>query len=314
MSQFLCLDRITVPLQPKNLVVKRLKWDWNDPSEIVREEILRLNGVSPEKCLYLNPMFKVTCSEPAAEFFLEARRCQREWSRVLTRQFGSANWRRKMSVTKNVLERRMTFSGIMFVDGDEVDLRRQYLMEADCGLHPEADVVLALRPQADACLKERDWKALAEMSRSELERQLSDNPLAPVYVLPGVTVMGFQTNGAFYAKVLRRSREWHRRLCRALGYPEYRRLNRQSDVKTKLLVLHGALVIHGAILLPGHWPSQQVTPRSRRTLRQGEAVIPPAVLGLNECQTNTFNDVAASREHAASAAELERAEQRGTHP
>ena len=83
MSQ-VCLDRVAVPRLPKNLIVKRLTWDWNDPSEIVRQEILALKGTGYDICLYLNPMFKVVTSEPAREFFLEARKCQREWCRVLT--------------------------------------------------------------------------------------------------------------------------------------------------------------------------------------------------------------------------------------
>jgi hypothetical protein len=276
-----CLDRVAVPCLPKNLIVKRLTWDWNDPSAIVRQEILALKGTGHDICLYLNPMFKVVSSDPARDFFLEARRCQREWCRVLTRQFGSSNWKTKMRITKDVLERRLTFSGIMFINGHEVDPRRQYLLEADAGLHPETDVVLALRPYADARLKDRDWLSLAELSRSELENQLTASPLDPVYVLPGITVMGFQTNGAFYAEVLKRSREWHRRLCRLLDTPGYRRLERQSDWQTKILVLHGALAMNGAILLPDHWPNQRR--KSTRGVPEWstDGTVPPEILGLS---------------------------------
>ena len=64
MSQ-LCLDRVTVPRLPKNLTVKRLTWDWNDPSEVVRQELLALKGIGSEVCACINPMFKVLSSEPA---------------------------------------------------------------------------------------------------------------------------------------------------------------------------------------------------------------------------------------------------------
>ena len=159
-----CLDTVTVPSVPKNLMVNRLTWDWNDPSEIVRQEILAIKGAGHGTCLYLNPMGKVVSSELAPEFFLEARRCQREWCRILTRQFGSANWKKKLRVTMDVLERRMTFTGVMFISGEEVDPRRQYLLEADAGLHPETDVVLAIRAYADALLKERDWLSWSHYS------------------------------------------------------------------------------------------------------------------------------------------------------
>jgi hypothetical protein len=275
-----CLDRVTVPRLPKNLIVKRLTWDWNDPSDIVRQEILALKGTGYDVCLFLNPMFRVLSSEPAREFFLEARRCQREWCRVLTRQFGSSNWKRKMWVTKDVLERRMTFSGIMFINGEEVNPRRQYLLEADAGLHPETDVVLALRPYADACLKDRDWQSLAELSRSELENQLTASPLDPVYVLPGISVMGFEANSAFYAEVSKRSREWHRRLCLLLDNPGYKRLERQSDWQTKMLVLHGALAVNGALYLPGHFPNQPLNLKKLEKTPFGKATVPPEYLGL----------------------------------
>jgi hypothetical protein len=280
MSQ-LCLDTVTVPRLPKNLIVKRLTWDWNDPSEVVRQEILALKGIGSDACSYLNPMFKVLSSEPAREFFLEARRCQREWCRVLTRQFGSANWKRKMWVTKDVMERRMTFSGVMFIDHELVDPRRQFLLEAEAGLHPESDVVLALRPDAGAYLKERDWQSLAELSRLELRNQLASSPLDPVYVLPGITVMGFRPNSAFYAEVSRRSREWHRRLCRLLDNSGYRRLERQSDWQTKMLVLHGALAVDGAIYLPGHWPNQPPRLTKLKKTPFGKTTVPLDFLGVN---------------------------------
>jgi hypothetical protein len=174
----------------------------------------------------------------------------------------------------------MTFSGIMFINGEEVDPRRQHLLEADAGLHPESEVVVTLRPHADAYLKERDWQSLAELSRIELRDQLAASPLDPVYVLPGITVMGFEANGAFYAEVSRRSREWHRRLCLLLDNPGYRRLERHSDWQTKMLALHGALAVDGAIHLPGCWPNQP--PRLNKLLKTpfGAASVSSAFLAL----------------------------------
>ncbi len=169
---------------------------------------------------------------------------------------------------------------ILFINQKEVDPRRQYLLEADAGLHPESDLVLTFRQYASVCLEQRDWRSLAELSRSDLRQQFALNPSDPVYVLPGITVIGFQDNGAFYCEAMRRSREWHRRLSRLLGNSRHRRLVRQSDWQTKILALHGALVVKGIIYLPGHWPNQDPNDTEAKPEGCEGPSVPPEFLGL----------------------------------
>ena len=53
-------------------------------------------------------------------------------------------------------------------------------------------------------IQEQDWESLKELSRIELEQQLSANPGDPIYVTPGISVMGVKADAAFYAEVERR--------------------------------------------------------------------------------------------------------------
>jgi hypothetical protein len=279
MPQSECLDRATVPRRPNNLVVQRLAWDWNDPAEVVKQEVQNI-ARGDSGCWYVNPMGKVYSSDPTREFLTEIRRWQREWFRELARQFGASNWRNKMLVTKDVLERRCTFTGILFIHGREIDPWEQYQFEARAGLHPESDLVVSRRPCIGGSLQQRDWEFLAQLSRCELEEQLAANPRDPVYVTPELTVMGIKANDAFFAEALRRSSDWHHHWRWELGR-DATQVVRKADWVTKTLVFHGALVIEGEIYLPGHWPNQPPKPKKLKSTPFGAPTIPPEYLGLS---------------------------------
>ena len=250
MSRISCLDEVDLPGKRADLSVTRLVWDWQDPSRAVDQELRELGEHIRQGCLYLNPMFKVFSDEPTLGFLREVRRCQREWFRVLTRQFGSANWRRKMAVD-NLRERRMGFSGILFIKGQEIDPVEQWRLETSFGLHPEADLVISHRPYSYPLVVHEDWDALKDISRLELDRQLSANPRDALYVTPGITVMGISATEAFYAEVEKRSSEWHGRFHRVFGNCKARSLGRDADWATRLLVFNGTLVVDGEIYLSG---------------------------------------------------------------
>jgi hypothetical protein len=136
MSQVVCLDQPLPHAKPRDLVVKRLAWDWNDLSEIVSKELLGITQTEIEGCFYLNPMFKVLSPEATPEFLLEVRKRQGQWFRILGRQFRSSNVRRTMAVTRDVCERRLTLTGVLFVHGEDIDPKQQRQLEVMAGLRP----------------------------------------------------------------------------------------------------------------------------------------------------------------------------------
>jgi hypothetical protein len=279
MSGIVFINQVECNPVRKDITVQRLTWDWNDPSEAVLKEDL---GPAPGSagCWYICPMYKVFSPEPTREFLVEIRRRQREWFRELAMQFGASNWRRKMLVTKNVLERRLAFTGILIIHGEEIDPRQQYQFEAKVGLHPESDLAISRRPCIGGSLQQRDWEFLAQLSRHELEEQLASNPNAPCYVTPEITVMGITANDAFYAEVLKRSYGWHHHWRWALGAREANDVAKRADWVARTLIFNGALVIEGSIYLPGLWPN--LPPRPKKLLKTpfGVATVPPEYLGL----------------------------------
>jgi hypothetical protein len=189
MARIMSMDQVAIPVREPNVIVQRLIWDWNDPSRTVQRTLHELGNQLHEGCWYLNPMFMVSCVEATRGFLSVVRKRQREWFRVLNRQFGSANWRKQMRAMPNVWDRRMTFSGLLFVQGQDIDPSGQYCLEADIGLRPETDHVVTWRKDALSFLKQRDWEALKEMSRADLKSQLAANPLEPLFVTPGGSVL-----------------------------------------------------------------------------------------------------------------------------
>ena len=125
MSKIVCLDQIPPPRKPQNLVVKRLTWDWNDPGESV-EKVLQSLGTQVQKgCWFVNPVCCVHSAEATRELFGEIWKRQREWFRVLSRQFRSANWKKLMEVSRDVPQRRMSYTGVLLIQGKVIDPRAQ---------------------------------------------------------------------------------------------------------------------------------------------------------------------------------------------
>jgi len=253
------MDQVSIPVREPDVIVQRLTWDWNDPSITVQRALQELGNQLREGCWYLNPMFMVSCLEATRGFLRVVRKRQREWFRVLNRQFGSANWRKQMRAMPNALDRRMTFSGLLFVQGQDIDPSGQYCLEAANGLRPETDLIVTWRQDALVFLKQRDWEALKEMSRADLQSQLAANPLEPLFVTPGISVMGRRADDAFYAEVRRRSSQWYRTLARCLGTQNKAEAVRRADRATRMLVFTGTLVVNGVIFTPGCWPNHQVS-------------------------------------------------------
>jgi hypothetical protein len=267
--------------QPRAPVrTKRLTWDWNDLAEAVQREIAARGDAILQGCWYLNPMFLVHAPEPISEFLIEVRRCQRAWFRTLNRQFRSANWRRLFQVTNDIWQRRTEFTGLLMIDGQEIDPRSQWRLEAELGLRPESDLVVSHRPYAFTCLKNRDWDSLKQISRTELEQHLIDSPNDPIFVTPKITVTGRRPDPAFYAEVQKRSSEWHGNCARILTNRGKTTLARQADCATLMLVLGGTLVVNGQIYAPGCWPNRE-KPRTKSSRSpSGSPTVSPDYLGL----------------------------------
>ena len=279
MSRIVSMDQVDLKPRPKDVVVQRLAWDWNDPSETVERELQYIGRELRKGCWYVSPMFRVHSPEPTRGFFASVQKRQREWFRVMSRQVGSG-WRRLMDVTKDLYRRRIGFTGILVVHGQVIDPRAQRRLEAHVGLHPESDLVVVRRPHAYVCLKERDWESLKQLSRIDLEQQLSANPADPVYVNPGIAVMGLKADLAFYAEAQKRCSAWHACLARLFGNRETRALCHEADLPTLMLVFNGTLVVDGNIYIPGCWPNQHPTKGKLRHCPFGLPTVTPDYLGL----------------------------------
>jgi hypothetical protein len=204
-----------------------------------------------------------------------------------------------MLATKDIRQRRMTFSGILMMRGEEIDSHSQYRLEAQLGLQPESDLVVSRRPYAHRCLKEQDFDSLKEISRSDLDQQLQANPNDPVYVCPIVTVMGLRADPAFYEEVERRCGEWHGHINRILGGPRRKELARQADWATRMLVLNGTLVVDGAIYVPGCWPNHPLKKTKLKLSPFGLPTVPPEYLGLQGKSSSMTNGKSGSMVESA---------------
>ena len=66
---------------PKQRVhVQRTRPDMEDPGSTTKHSILSISYPFP-RCIYINPLGKVTSEEPSGEFFRTARKLQAEWCR-----------------------------------------------------------------------------------------------------------------------------------------------------------------------------------------------------------------------------------------
>jgi hypothetical protein len=229
MSRVMSMDQVEVPTREPDVTVKPLVFDWNDPSEVPAQERNRILNQHLRGCWYVNPLFKVHCRLPTPEFLLRSRKCQRAWFRQLDRQFPDHGWRNKLGVTRDQVDRHTEFTGVLIIDGIEVDPENWNEIERILGSRPRT----VRRQGAFSCLKRRDWEALRGFSRSELEnylvKRLGDHPGVAIFVTPGITVTGEFPIPAFYAEAEKRSREWHGFFTRELGNRTRIDLARQAD-------------------------------------------------------------------------------------
>lgn len=135
----ICLDQVPPPRSPRDVTVKRLYFDWNDPSEAVVREIERIGDSWQHGCWYINPISRVYGPEPTRVFLSVVRKRQAAWFRMLNRQFGSG-WRRKMLArSTGIVQRRYEFTGILVVDGNVIEPDSQANLERRLGLHRPSD-------------------------------------------------------------------------------------------------------------------------------------------------------------------------------
>ena len=105
----------------KQVMIRRFTPDWDFLAETTNA---RMHGVL-EMLLpgswYLNPIYTVHAEEPTKAFFRKARKCQADWFRTMSDSLGSATRRRTQKSTNDERERRLSFSGILIVDGKVLD-------------------------------------------------------------------------------------------------------------------------------------------------------------------------------------------------
>ena len=101
-----------------------------------------------------------------------------------------------MQITRDKVGRQTEFTGVLIIDGLEVDPQDWNEIEKILGIRPR----VVRRKQAFTALKRRDWQSLIEATRSNLEHHLAESWDAPVFVTPGITVAGSYPNPAFYAE------------------------------------------------------------------------------------------------------------------
>jgi len=140
MSRIVCLDQVPSPGDPRNVSVKRLVFDWNDPAEVTRKELWGVSESEWEGCVFVNPMFKVVSREATPEFLREVRKRQSQWFRKLGRQFGAANVKRVMSVMHDPCESRLTYTGVLIIHGVDISSKQLRAFEVRAGLRSEWDL------------------------------------------------------------------------------------------------------------------------------------------------------------------------------
>jgi hypothetical protein len=265
---------------PQQVLIQKLEPDWDFLAETTDVRRLQILQKHQPGSWYLNPRYTVHAHQPSPEFLRKARKCQADWFRMMDDSLGSTNRRRAQKRTRNQQERRLAYSGILIVDGKELDPHAWYALEASLGTHPDSEVVTCHRPVHLAEPLSDQLETLKQLSRHDLERFLTLAPGDPLYVTPGVTVTSTVFNKGFHAQLLKHSGQWHRKLDRALGRPRWRPISRQSDLATRMLVFHGVLVINGLFYRPGCWPNHANKHHPARPDAR-TSTVPAEALGIN---------------------------------
>ncbi len=279
---------ITMPCLPdphsaevrQQVLIQKFEPDWDFLAETTDVRRLQVLQEHRRGSWYLNPRYTVHAQQPSPEFLRKARKCQADWFRMMDDSLGSANRRRAQKRTKGRQERRLAYSGILIVDGKELDSHAWYALEASLGMHPDSEVVTCHRPIHLTEPLSDQLETLKQLSRQALEQYLILAPSDPLYVTPGVTVTSTVFNKGFRAQVLKHSGQWHRKLDRALGRAQWRQISRQFDLATRMLVFHGVLVINGVFYRPGCWPSHTNNPHPLRPDAR-TSTVPAEALAIN---------------------------------
>ena len=288
MIKTMCLDDPELLARPTRVTTSRFEPDWND---LAGATSLRAEGDARRSlagCWYWNPRFTVHCCRPTRAFFKKVRQCQADWYRTMGRVLKSASSRRQERNTASDPVRRLTFGGLLIVNGDIIDAKRWSLLEASLGLRSDTNVVVTRRPVDlnDLARPER-CAILKRITLSELRRHMTIAPAVPAYVTPGITVTGTELDAALLAEVHKRNGEWHRRLNRKLGKCYRKRLTRRADLATKMLIYHGVLVVDGLFYRPGCWPNLPDSNRRATACADRLSTVSPEVLGLEPSETNS---------------------------
>jgi hypothetical protein len=104
--------------------------DWNDPGLVTERGIREIIRDQLCGCFFLNPQFIVHSVEPSNHFYRTARKCQAAWFRTMSRTLGSANVRR-FRRNSEFMERQLTCTGILIIDGRHISPREWRQREAE---------------------------------------------------------------------------------------------------------------------------------------------------------------------------------------
>ena len=118
--------------------IQRHVANWDDLEGNTWKRVVEIGRRQLAGCYYLNPGFSVSCPVPTKAFFRKARRCQAAWCRTMGQVLGSAN-RRKVARRSTCLERQLVFTGILIIDGYQVDPRAWTQFEHPIPLADRAD-------------------------------------------------------------------------------------------------------------------------------------------------------------------------------
>ena len=276
------MDAIELPMPSPRGSVRHFRADWERLEETTDR---RVNGVlrrSLPGCWYLNPQCTVHCPRLTRAFFQRARKAQAAWCRTMTQSLGAANRQRAFRFITDDKRRRLEFTGILIIDGDELSPWEWYQREAQLGMHPESDLVTLRRPIDLDCYRQPDSREhLKQLVRTELEHHLHYSPTDPLYVTPAITVAGIRPDRAFFAEAHKQCGGWHRRLKRYLSRRYFCQLVGESNLPTRMLLYHGTLVIDGHFYKPHRWPSHEGKKGKRRRDQLDDPTIAPADLGIH---------------------------------
>ena len=82
MSQIVCMDQVELRPRPKDVIVQRWFWDWNDLSQRPITERQRVLDLQLPGCWFMNPAYNVHSAVLTPAFFWKARDCQADWFRI----------------------------------------------------------------------------------------------------------------------------------------------------------------------------------------------------------------------------------------